>query len=331
VTDSRASDRRRLAVGVDLGGTNIKAAMVTREGEVRGRLSIPTEIGLGPKGVADRIVQAVRSVLDAAGCRVCDIAGVGLGSPGAIDSQRGVVMSAANMPDWKNVPIAAILGEALGVSVHLENDANAAAFGEYWVGAGRGTSSMVILTLGTGIGGGIVVNGSIVTGANNIGGELGHMVIKYDGVRCACGNTGCLEAYASANATARRFREAVESGAGSSLADRVARGDAVTAHDIYVAARAGDDLARRTLVTTGDFLGVGIADIVHALDPEMVVLVGGLAGAAEYLLEGIWRQLSQRVANLKDRKFDVRPGELGDDAGVVGVAGCLLKRLETSA
>jgi len=319
------------AIGVDLGGTNIKSAVVTAKGEVRNHLSIPAKVDLGPDAVADRIAEAVRRVLDAAGLGPDEVAGVGLGSPGGVNPERGRVMCAANMPGWKDVPIVAMLEERLRLPVRLENDANAACYGEYWAGAGRGTSSMVILTLGTGIGGGIIVDGSIVRGANNIGGELGHTVIEYDGVECACGNTGCLEAYASANATVRRFIEAVESGQPSSLAERFVEGERISARDIYTAARAGDELSRLTLIRTGEFLGIGISNIVHALDPEMVVLVGGLVGAAEYLLEGIWKELPKRVFGLSDRKFDVRTGELGDDAGVVGAAGCLLKRLETSA
>ncbi len=303
-----------MLVGVDLGGTNIKAGLVDDTGLLIEKLSIPTETHLGKDRVIENICAAAREAANS--IKWEDICAVGVGSPGPLNHRTGVVITSPNLPEWENVPLADEVAAKLGVKTFVENDANAACWGEYWIGAGKDCGSMVLLTLGTGIGSGIILDGRLWRGSTGSGAEMGHMVIDLDGEECACGNRGCLEAYASAPATVRRFLRMKGNTSGE-----------VTADMIYREASAGDVTARKALEETGRYLGVAVANIANVLNPEIVLFSGGLAGAADILIPVIREEISRRAFDVVTTDLTIATGALPDDAGVIGAAGCALERL----
>ncbi len=307
--------------GVDLGGTNIKAGLVTEEGDIVHRHAIATRAPEGPAAVARRICRAVAKCARDAGVDPGRPAGVGIGAPGTIDRREGVVTFSPNLPGWHDVPLRRMVQEALDLPCTLENDANVAALAEQWIGAGRGASSLVLFTLGTGIGGGIVLDGHIWHGANGVAGEIGHMSINPDGPRCGCGNRGCLEAYASATAMVRRLREAVQAGADTPLASHL---DSVTARDIHRAALEGDAVAAENIAQTGRYLGVAVSNVMHMLNPRVVAFSGGVTGAGEMLLSPLREEATWRTMDDSRREVKVCLGELAETAGIIGAARSLM-------
>jgi len=302
--------------GVDLGGTNLKLGLVSAEGDLVLRHSAATEADRGPDHVLARIADAVRALCDAASIGLTDISAVGLGAPGPVDWKAGAVVFAPNLSGWRDVPARDRLREHLGRPVVLENDANAAAYGEFRCGAGRNVRNLVLLTLGTGIGGGIVLDGRLFRGPNDMGAELGHMVVHHGGRRCGCGNRGCLEAYASATAVVARMREALQDGERSRLADA----DDLTCEDIFTAAGAGDELAKRVVRETADYLASGITSILHVLNPEMVALTGGMMGAGDSFLNAVRRRVRESAFERASSACEISWSTLGGDAGILGAA-----------
>lgn len=301
-------------VGIDLGGTNLKLGLVSAEGEVLKRLSSPTEADLGPDHVLGRMAAAVRQLCEVAGIAVADVSAVGIGSPGPLDSKAGKVIFTPNMAGWRNVPVRDRLHEELDRTIVLENDANVAAYGEFRCGAGRRVKDMVLLTLGTGIGGGIVLGGRLFRGVSDTGAELGHMIIRHGGRKCGCGNRGCLEAYASATAVVARTKEALDAGKSSSLSGEV------DCKAVFDAAAQGDALARDIVAETAEYLAVGITSILHVLNPEMVVLTGGMMGAGDAFLDWVRRHVRETAFEPAWRVCEVRWSTLGGDAGILGSA-----------
>jgi glucokinase len=314
-----------LFIGVDLGGTNIKAGLVDREGALVNKVSIPTEANLGRERILENICAAARQA--AGDTPLGDIDAVGIGSPGPLDHVTGVVFRSPNLKDWTNVPLAEEVTKRLGVTTFVDNDANVACWGEYWVGAGKGCSTVVLMTLGTGIGGGIILDNRIWRGSTGAGAEIGHMVVVADGEKCGCGGIGCLEVYASAPATVRRFVRMISGGRDSSLASAVAEGGEITASMIYEAACAGDETAKEALEETGRYLGVGVTTIANVIDPEAVLFSGGLAGAADILLPVIRAEVRKRALEPVTENLTIALGALPNDAGVIGAAGCAMDRL----
>jgi glucokinase len=272
-----------------------------------------------------------RSVTAEIDIAIGQVAAMGVGSPGPLSTRERIVYSAPNLPGWKNVPVTEILSKKLNCPVVLENDANAAAYAENWVGAGREASSMIMLTLGTGIGGGVVLNGEVWHGRDDAAGELGHMSINFNGPRCACGSYGCIEAYASAPNTVRRAMEGLEQGRDSTLRNLLDRGDEFTAKAIYDAAVDGDAYAREIIEETGTLLGIAVANFVNIFNPELVVFFGGLANAGEMLFEPTRCEAKRRALKPASETVKIVPAQLKKDAGIIGAAGCALKTLETSA
>lgn len=310
-----------LTIGVDLGGTNIKVGLVTADGKIVRRHRVTTEARTGPQGVADRICRACRDMLEAAGERPDAVRGVGVGSPGTIDIENGVVLFSPNLDGWNDVPLRKMVESGLGMRCVVDNDANVAALAEQWLGVGRGADSLVLLTLGTGIGGGIVLGGHIWHGGNGVAGEVGHMSINPDGPRCGCGNHGCLEAYASATAMVRRMREAIDAGTPTSLAGRR---DELTAALIHGAAVQGDAAARENIEQTGRYLGVGISNLMHLLNPQAIAFSGGVTAAGEMLLEPVRREVAWRTLEASRRNVRVSISALPEDAGLLGAARCFM-------
>lgn len=305
--------RSELAIGIDLGGTNIKGGLLDRDARLVEHESIETQADGGRDHVIERIVGLIELLRQRSHGPV---AGVGIGAPGPMSHRDGIIHQAPNLPGWKAVPIRDILARRTGLPVALENDANAAAFGEYTAGAGRGVKRMFMMTLGTGVGGGLVIDGRLERGHFDSAGEVGHVILHPGGRPCPCGQLGCFERYASANAVGERLLEAIASGETSSLAG-VAAPDS---RDVLHAAEAGDPLARRIWQETCDALGVGCVNVQHLLNPELIVLTGGLIAAGEALLRPV-RAAFGRFTWKMARDFPrIEFATLGGDAGVIGAA-----------
>jgi glucokinase len=315
----------RYVVGIDIGGTNIVVGTVAEDGtEVVGLVSEPTFAEQGADAVLERIVRLARASIAAARGR--DIVGLGIGSPGPLDTARGIVLLTPNL-GWTNYPLRDRLAGALGLPATLDNDANCAVFGEWWRGAARGADHVVGLTIGTGIGGGIVLGGEIYRGASDIAGEIGHMTIDSTGRRCKCGNYGCLEAYASGPAIAARAVEGVEAGAETALPQYV-DGDLtkITAQVVYEAAHDGDEYARDVVRDTAEFLGAGVANIINIFNPQVVVICGGVTLAGDRLFAPLGRAVKRRAFKPAVDVCRIVPGELTGTAGVYGAAAVYMQR-----
>ena len=321
---------KRWIVGVDLGGTNIVVGLLPIQGgDVLGFRTHPTEGHRGAKFVVDRIVamvdEAVAEVTSAAGTTRDAVAGVGIGSPGPLDRKTGTVINTPNL-GWRNFPLRDLVSNALKLPCTLDNDANCATYGEWWLGAGRGTQTLVGLTLGTGIGGGIVLNGEIYHGCSDVAGEIGHMTIDSNGRRCKCGNYGCLEQYASGPAIALRAVEGLEAGAESMLTGMVdGKLDDITAATVYEATVLGDAYANEVMKDTAKFLGAGVASIINILNPEMVVIAGGVTRAGDHLFEPLRAEVRKRAFRSAQECCRIVSGELPGTAGVVGAAAVFKK------
>jgi glucokinase len=314
----------RYVVGIDLGGTNIVVGTVAEDGsELHGLVSEPTLPEQGSDAVVARIVKLARASLAEAHGKT--IAGVGIGSPGPLDTARGLVLLTPNL-GWTNFPLRDRITDALGLPATLDNDANCAIFGEWWRGAARGAEHVVGLTIGTGIGGGIVLHGEIYHGASDIAGEIGHMTIDSTGRRCKCGNYGCLEAYASGPAIAARAVEGVEAGAETSLPEYV-RGDLtqITAQVIYEAAHDGDEYAREVVHETAKVLGAGVANIINIFNPQVVVICGGVTLAGDQLFVPLRSEVKRRAFKPAANACRIVPGELTGTAGVYGAAAVFMR------
>ncbi|HEX4573790.1 MAG TPA: ROK family protein [Gemmatimonadales bacterium] len=315
----------RYVVGLDIGGTNLVAGAVAEDGsEVLGLVSEPTRAEQGAEGVVGRLVKLARAAI--AGARGKEVVGIGVGSPGPLNTTTGVVLLTPNL-GWTNFPLRDRLAAALGLPATLDNDANCAIFGEWWRGAARGADHVVGLTIGTGIGGGIVLYGKIYHGASDIAGEIGHMTIDLNGRRCKCGNYGCLEAYASGPAIAARATEGIEAGADSAL-PRYVNGDLsrITAQLVYEAANDGDPYALDIVRETAKFLGAGVANIVNIFNPQVVVICGGVTLAGDTLFVPLWGEVQRRAFKPAVEACRVVPGALTGTAGVYGAAAVFMLR-----
>lgn len=315
----------RYIVGIDLGGTNIVAGTVSEDGsEIHGVLSEPTGAEGGPDAVVDRIIRLARASMAAAPGKT--VVGVGIGSPGPLDTKTGVVLLTPNL-GWVNMPLRDRVVAGLGLPATLDNDANCAVFGEWWRGAARGAQHVVGLTIGTGIGGGIVLNGDIYRGASDIAGEVGHMTIDSTGRLCKCGNYGCLEAYASGPAIAARATEGTQAGADTSLPRYVDNDlSKITAQVVYEAAHDGDEFALEVVRDTAKFLGAGVASLINIFNPEVVVICGGVTLAGDKLFVPLRGEIKRRAFKPAVDVCRILPGELPGTAGVWGAAAVFAKR-----
>lgn len=322
--DARWTDlsaKKRQTIGIDIGGTNVKAGVVDDRNVMVAKKSIATEAERGFQHVFDRIVALIDELIGSAGLSRAELAAIGCGSPGPLSHDAGIIYAAPNMPGWTNIALRELLEGAVGVRVSLENDANAAAFGEFTSGAGRGARHMVMLTLGTGIGGGIVANGRLLRGAFENAGEIGHFILYPDGQACPCGQRGCFERYASASAVARRFQRAALTGAETSL-----NNETVTSHKVATAARSGDALAKRIWDEACRDLARGCVSVQRLVSTRRFVLGGGLSGAGDQLLGPLRRHFAELTWNIADDVPEFELARLGNDAGVIGAAA--LARLE---
>jgi glucokinase len=309
-------------LGIDLGGTNVKSGVVDDTGRAFPSVSLPTLPERGAEAGLRTLAEAGRAAVAASGLDWSAIAAVGLGSPGTMDIKAGMLLEPPNLPGWDNLPIRDLLGKALGKPTILQNDGNAAAYGEFWAGAGRDVDSLVMFTLGTGIGCGIIDDGRIVEGRHSHGAECGHIIIQMENARqCSCGQYGHLEAYASATSLVKRAVEALERGEPSTLKQLRDRGE-LTARTIDQAAEAGDPLGVRLMQETAYYLAVGAVTLVHTIDPDLILFGGGMIAAGPKFLDDIVSHIRTMAFPIPAAKVKVLYAELGGDAGFIGAAGC---------
>lgn len=305
------------SIGLDIGGTKIAGGLIDESGRVVRRASVPT-----PAHDPEGIVAAVAELVDELGADDLD-AGLGVACAGYLDAERQHVRFAPNLA-WRDFPLRDLVAQATGRATLIENDANAAAFGEHRFGAGRGSTNTVLVTLGTGVGGGIVLDGQLYRGAFGIGGEIGHIVVERDGRACGCGNAGCLEVYSSGSALLRSARERVEAAdAEAALLTELCGGDAtkLTGHLITQAAHDADPLARKLIGDVGRWLGEGLASISAVLDPGLYVVGGGVGEAGDLVLEPARAAYATHLTGTGHRPVAaIVQAELGNDAGMIGAA-----------
>lgn len=319
-----ANQRHRYIVGVDLGGTNIVVGAMSADGLHHHTMrSMPTGAELGAEGVGDRIVEMIEEVILDTSQKMNatrdDFIGVGVGAPGPLDRERGLVVVAPNL-GWRNFPLRDHIGERLNLPVTLDNDANCATVGEWWQGAARGGNTVIGVTIGTGIGGGLIIDGKLFHGASDVAGEIGHTTIDLNGRHCKCGNYGCLEAYASGPAIATRAREVLVREETASLLPSIVGGrlEAITAETVYKAAQKGDAVASEIVKDTARYLGVGIANLLNIINADVVVVAGGVTQAGDALFVPLRAEVRRRAFRPAVDATRIVPGELPGTAGVVG-------------
>lgn len=340
-----------LVIGVDLGGTQIRVG-VLRGDFVLTRVNMLTGNDATPNRIIPRIFCAIQQVLEEAGMKLNQIEGIGIGIPGPVDSSSGVVCTLPNLPGWDDLPLGEIIRDYSDVPVFIENDANTAGLGEFIFGVGRGCKNMIYLTISTGIGSGIIADGQILAGASGMAGELGHMTIDRNGLRCNCGNIGCLESIASGTAIARRANEEIAAGRGAELltfagslskfTDGVSDplvlstggvyqvADESTSHILHVdaplvacAAKAGVPLAREIITDVAEGLGVGLVNIIHLFNPDIIILGGGVVQIGSMLMKPALRIVQERSMKMPQQAVRIVQAQLGADVGIIG-AGALI-------
>ena len=304
----------RYCIGIDLGGTNIAGGIADLDGKLLLTDSIKTGLPCPASDIADRIALLCRRMATALGLALSDAAWVGIGAPGSIDVDTGTVLYANNL-EFDNVPLGQMIHERTGLPVYVDNDANVAAWGEYCAGAGKGSSSMVMVTLGTGVGGGVIVNGRIIEGAHGAGGEIGHITVNpHETAVCGCGKHGCLEQYSSATGVVRCMKKLLDENPDTPC---TLRGTDFAAKDVFDAARAGDALAAREVDEMTDTLGMALASIASTTDPEMFMVGGGVARAGDVLFNPL-REHFKTYAFSSCRETPIVAATLGNDAGIYG-------------
>jgi len=301
-----------LVFAVDLGGTHLRVALVDDSGRILNQLRQDT-----PKGdFAGEIVDALAAAADRWNADKLPVVAASIMVPGAVNADKAVVLQAPNLPSLVNFPLKAELEQRLGWPVFLENDANAAAVGEMWLGAARGCRDVVSVTLGTGVGGGVILDGKLWRGSHGSAGEIGHTTVDpFSGLKCKCGNTGCLELFASATAIVRMTREGL-----SSFPDSKLKTVELTAERVYEAGRDGDELALAIFERFGMYLGIGLANLINLIDPQIIVIAGGAVNGWDLFATEMYRQVEERVFRTTAQQVKIARAECGDNAGLLGAA-----------
>ncbi|HFI0787027.1 TPA: ROK family glucokinase [Streptococcus suis] len=314
-------------IGIDLGGTSVKLAILTTEGEIQEKWSIKTNILDEGSHIVPDIIDSIKHRFETHGLTKEDFLGVGMGSPGVVDSEAGTVIGAYNL-NWKTLQLVKDQFEsALGLPFYIDNDANVAALGEQWVGAGNNNPNVVFMTLGTGVGGGVIAAGNLIRGVKGAGGELGHITVDFDApFACTCGKKGCLETVASATGIVNLTRRYAEEYAGDAkLKQLIDDGEEVTAKDVFDLAKEGDDLALIVYRHFSEYLGVACANIAAVLNPAYIVLGGGVSAAGEFLLDGVRNVFADNSFPQIKESTQIVLATRGNDAGVLGAASLVLK------
>jgi len=308
-------------LAIDLGGTKLITAIISNKGQVIAKEQCFTLADGGPQPVIERILSAIDHLLSQGNINSSQLDSISIAAAGAIDFEKGLVTSSPHLPRWHDVPLRDIVKEKYKVDTFLINDASAAALGEHHFGAGRGLNNLILLTVGTGIGGGIIINGRLYSGVSGSAGEIGHTTIDVNGPRCDCGNTGCLEALVSGTAVAKEAIKRIRHGERSSLTEIVeGKVENITAEKVSLAAQDGDSLALEVILKAATYLGVGIANLVNIFNPEMIIIGGGMAKMGDLLLNPARQVVREGAFQLSVQAVQIVPAQLGDDAGVLGAA-----------
>ena len=320
-SDAMTKKLEKMIVGVDLGGSKINAILSDSSGNIEARDLRDTLSHEGPDAVIKRIIESIKQVASRA-----DIAGIGIGAAGACDVATGVITLSPNLPGWYNIPLKDIIQREFDLPVYLENDATAAALGEHCFGGGVGIDNLIYICVGTGIGGGILIDGQLYHGASGSAGEIGHMTIDINGPSCPCGNSGCWETLASGTALAREAVKRIEAGTQTSILN-FADGQLqkVSAHRVFLATREGDRLANELISQTAHYLGVGLVNIVNIFNPQLILIGGGLSRMGQLLLEPATKVVRERAYELPARAVRIELARLGADAEALGAAALVLE------
>lgn len=313
---------KNIVIGVDLGGTRIKLGAVNEKGNIIKDLNIASEAELGPEAVIKNIIKGSKELINCGLFPKESIRGVGIGAPGSVDIDGSTVKYPPNFPNWGVVHLGEEVSKGLdNIPVSVDNDANAAAAGESKFGAGKDYSNFLLLTLGTGVGGGIIINNKVFRGETGAGAELGHVSIDYKGVPCKCGNIGCIEAYVGQKYFSQRTIEQLKDYPNSKIIELV-NGDLskIEPYIIYKAAQSGDEFAIKALAEYGFYLGVAIASFINIFDFELVIVGGGISAAGDFIFEPMRKIAKERVLSVHKNKFKIVPAQLGNHAGILGAA-----------
>jgi glucokinase len=310
--------KNKLVLAVDIGGTKIMTALFSADGRMQAKDVRPTQVAEGVDAVVERLYAAIQDILKNNGVTFSQVQAISIACAGGIDTAQGIVVTPSpNLPDFSRLHLADVIKKKSGIGVYVLNDASAAALGEQRYGAGKGVKDLVLLTLGTGIGGGIIIDGKLYLGAEGGAGELGHMTVEADGLKCGCGNTGCLEMYASGRAVAADAAARLRKGEKSSLTENMEK---LTAEMVGKAAQQGDKLARDVVARAAFYLGVGMVNIANIFNPEMIVIGGGLVGLGEMLIAPGRKMVAERTFSISSRNIKIVKAKLGNEAGVYGAA-----------
>lgn len=315
---------QKYVVGVDLGGTKISTALSNLNGEVISQTTVPTNANEGEIPVLNRIIESIEKVIKDGSVTYKDIKGIGIGSPGPLDAEKGTIIYTPNLP-FKNFNLVEPINKKFGAPVFLDNDANVAAIGEYMFGAGKGAKDVVFFTVSTGIGGGAILNGKVYRGHTSNALEIGHMTVAPDGPRCNCGNIGCVEATSSGTSIAKRGQEALTSKVETTL--RKYEGT-ITSYEVFTEAAAGDPVCVDIINNALNYLGIAVANAVSIFDPEIIIIGGGVSKAGDIVFDTVRKVVDKRCFKSMAESVKIVPAGLGTDAGVVGAVALALLETE---
>ena len=310
---------KKYRIGVDVGGTNVKLALVDLNGKIVYSNTTPTRADLGYEHSIANIQNAIEELMKETNTNKESIEAIGFGFPGQIDYKEGIVRLLPNMPGWVEIPVAKIMQDKFGIPTKLDNDVRVATLGELKYGAGKGCENLVCITVGTGIGSGLVFNGKLIRGANNAAGEIGHIKMTMgDGPICGCGDYGCFEAYASGPSIVAEAKEYIKGGKSSKFKELAT--EELSPYIVAQAALQGDVVAKRIFTKMGEIIGLGLSSVVNLLNPEKVIIGGGVADAGDILFNPIRETISKRAMPIQGSNVKIVPAELGNTAGVIGAS-----------
>ncbi|MBC7473086.1 MAG: ROK family protein [Candidatus Sericytochromatia bacterium] len=311
---------QKVRMGFDLGGTNMRSALVSEDGEVIFSNECETLAQEEADKVINRIKNLIKESVSKAEEKDLQIQSIGIGVPGVIDTDSGIVKSCPNIPHWKNIELGKIISEEFGIKTKVDNDVRVTALGEYYFGAGKGYKNILCVAVGTGIGGGIILNGEIMRGPSQSMGEIGHITLKKDGPLCGCGNYGCLESLASSLAIIREAKEVLDKGKSEIMEKQLEHGMPISAYFVTKALHDGDIEAARIMREVGEWLGIGLASVVNLLNPEIIIIGGGVSLAGNVIFNPVKEEIAKRALKIPRELVKVVPAQLGDSAGMIGAS-----------
>ena len=307
-------------IGIDVGGTNVKIALVDENGKIIYSNSVPTYAKMGYEYTVNNIKQAIKDLMKETKTDEKSIEAIGFDFPGQIDCKKGIVKLAPNIPGWVNIPISKIIEDEFHIPTRIDNDVRCAALGELKFGAGKGCENFVCITVGTGIGSGLVINGKLVRGAANAAGEIGHIKLQMEnGPLCGCGDYGCLEAFASGPVIVAMAQDYIKGGKSAKFSEMAGDGE-ITPYIVAKAAESGDPVAKRIFEIVGRRIGIGLTSVINLLNPEKVIVGGGVAECGDLLLEPIRKTIKERAMVVAGESVQIVPAQLGNSAGVIGAS-----------